>query len=286
MELSKLKQRLEILWQEVERLEAESGGGGGGGGGTDNYNDLSNKPKINSVTLSGNKSSSDLGLASASDLAAKANASDVYTKSEVYNKSETYAKSEVYTKAEAVAAAAAEAMGAITDLDVPSIGGSTKYIKLVGQADGLVTAEAGNIDSSPTNASTNLVQSGGVYTAIQNIPSTEPTQILANSDLNSYLTPGNYYVLDGTTAATLSNTPFTASGFLLKVERTAGAVRFQTIIPANASGYYFTRLVRNSTTFKNWVRFDGTEIVPSAQTQGFNPSQLSLTNIEPETEDM
>ena len=39
--------------------------GGGGGGGTSDYTDLSNKPQINSVTLSGNKSSSDLGLADA-----------------------------------------------------------------------------------------------------------------------------------------------------------------------------------------------------------------------------
>lgn len=35
---------------------------GGGGGGTSNYNDLSNKPQIGGVTLSGNKSASDLGL--------------------------------------------------------------------------------------------------------------------------------------------------------------------------------------------------------------------------------
>ena len=42
-------------------------GGGGGGGGSDNYNDLSNKPKINSVTLSGNKTSSQLGLQSVID---------------------------------------------------------------------------------------------------------------------------------------------------------------------------------------------------------------------------
>ncbi len=35
---------------------------GGGGGGTDDYTDLTNKPQINSTTLSGNKSSSDLGL--------------------------------------------------------------------------------------------------------------------------------------------------------------------------------------------------------------------------------
>lgn len=38
------------------------GGGSGGSGGTSNYSDLSNKPQINSVTLSGNKSFSDLGI--------------------------------------------------------------------------------------------------------------------------------------------------------------------------------------------------------------------------------
>lgn len=37
--------------------------GGGGGGGSSNYNDLSNKPSINGVTLTGNKLSSDLGIA-------------------------------------------------------------------------------------------------------------------------------------------------------------------------------------------------------------------------------
>lgn len=42
--------------------------GGGGGGGTTNYNSLSNKPQINSVELSGNKSLSDLGIASAQDV--------------------------------------------------------------------------------------------------------------------------------------------------------------------------------------------------------------------------
>ena len=35
------------------------------GGGTDDYTDLDNKPQINSVVLSGNKSASDLGLATA-----------------------------------------------------------------------------------------------------------------------------------------------------------------------------------------------------------------------------
>lgn len=36
--------------------------GGGGGGGTSDYTQLTNKPEINGTTLTGNKSSSDLGL--------------------------------------------------------------------------------------------------------------------------------------------------------------------------------------------------------------------------------
>ena len=40
----------------------------GGGSGTSDYADLTNKPSINNVTLSGNKTGADLGLASAADL--------------------------------------------------------------------------------------------------------------------------------------------------------------------------------------------------------------------------
>lgn len=44
---------------------------GEGGGGTSDYADLTNKPQINNVTLSGNKSLSDIGAASAADVAEK-----------------------------------------------------------------------------------------------------------------------------------------------------------------------------------------------------------------------
>ena len=37
-------------------------GGGGGSSGTDDYSQLTNKPSVNSVTLTGNKTSTDLGL--------------------------------------------------------------------------------------------------------------------------------------------------------------------------------------------------------------------------------
>ena len=51
---------------------------GGGGGGTDNYNNLQNLPKINGTTLSGDKSASELGLASAEDLNGKADKIKVF----------------------------------------------------------------------------------------------------------------------------------------------------------------------------------------------------------------
>lgn len=41
-------------------------GGSGGSGGASDYNSLSNQPKINGVTLTGNKTAEDLELATAS----------------------------------------------------------------------------------------------------------------------------------------------------------------------------------------------------------------------------
>lgn len=48
-------------WREFET--------GGGGGGTSDYTDLENKPSINNVTLSGNKTNSDLGMYGKDDTA-------------------------------------------------------------------------------------------------------------------------------------------------------------------------------------------------------------------------
>lgn len=50
-------------------IPSAGGGGGGGGGDTVNYNtQVNNKPKINDVTLSGNKSSADLSLLGTADI--------------------------------------------------------------------------------------------------------------------------------------------------------------------------------------------------------------------------
>lgn len=57
-EYDKLPQsRLEELLLELKEVIEE-----GGGGGTTNYNLLSNRPKINNITLEDNKTGADLGL--------------------------------------------------------------------------------------------------------------------------------------------------------------------------------------------------------------------------------
>ena len=64
--------------QEGKYLKVDSNGdlawgtpSGGGSGGTSDYSELDNKPSINNVTLSGNKTAADLGLATSSELSGK-----------------------------------------------------------------------------------------------------------------------------------------------------------------------------------------------------------------------
>lgn len=52
---------------EIKKVTS-SGGGSGGGSGTGDYNELINKPKINSIELKNNKSFSDLGANALSNL--------------------------------------------------------------------------------------------------------------------------------------------------------------------------------------------------------------------------
>ena len=47
---------------QIARMMALDAAQQGGGGGTSNYNQLTNKPSINGVTLTGNKTTSDLGI--------------------------------------------------------------------------------------------------------------------------------------------------------------------------------------------------------------------------------
>ena len=122
---------------------------GGGGGGTGDYDNLENRPKVNNITLTGNKSASDLGLASASSLANKVD--------KVAGKdlsSNDYSDTEKQKNADNATAISAIKDGATIDsfADVESA--------LSNKQDTLT------FDDVPTANSNNPVKSGGVKSAI------------------------------------------------------------------------------------------------------------------------
>ena len=63
--------------------------------------------------------------------------------------------------------AVADNTAAIAGMDLASVGADGSYIKTVSQADGKVTAVAEAADATPTEDSTKMVTSGGVYEAIE-----------------------------------------------------------------------------------------------------------------------
>lgn len=229
--LSQVRQRLEILYQIVDELEAQ----GGGSGGTDDYTQLSNKPQINGHTLTGNKTGSDLGLASAAALNDKADKSTTYTKEETQD----YVYSEI--------------VGAITDLDKTAVGGSTKYISTISQVDGLINATAQTPDTVPTTSSTKLITSGGVkdYTdSVANQAKLDAqeyyfetgTAIPSGSDFNNYTSLGIYTVSSNSIAASIANIPATYGGRLEVIATIDNSQFVKQIYTCNESdGLVYTR---------------------------------------------
>lgn len=146
--LSQIRQRLEILYQMVDELEA---GGGGGGGGTTNYNNLTNKPAIEGQQLVGNKTASDLGLA---------------TTSQLNGKVDKIAGSSLMTSAQATKLEGIEA-GAEVNVQADWNQANSSADDYIKNKPTLGAAAEKNVDTVPTEDSTNLITSGAVYDAVQ-----------------------------------------------------------------------------------------------------------------------
>lgn len=157
----------------------------GGGGGTSDYSDLSNKPSIENVTLSGNKSASDLGLAKLTDLA------DFITKTvddlvNYYTKSQSYSKTEVDAIVTAIKNSRFEVVATLPTSDI-----KTNVIYLVPKADaesGDVKDEYINLDGTTAGwekiGSTEVDLSGYVTTTALN---TALTNYTTTTDLTTLL---------------------------------------------------------------------------------------------------
>ena len=185
-----------------------------------------------------------------------------------------------------------EIVGAINDLDVAAVGGTTRYIYSISQADGKISASAYTSDSSPTPGSTKLVQSGGVKTYVDtevqaledNVPAMSETQVYgqgtripADSNLNDYWTAGSFHILTADNARSILNKPndpdFDTGSVRARVlvfqfsGTTVDAARcFQVYIPARTNsstgtGCYYIRyryISNNVPGWTGWYRIDGT----------------------------
>lgn len=144
------------------------------GGG--DYEDLANKPKINNVTLDGNKSWADLGLSNPmhiagrvdtfQDLPATANEGDVYLVGLV---AATEKKEYVYVSGgwEYLGTSAIEVDNAMSTTSENPVQNKVITEAVNGKQDALVVGT--NLDSTPVENSTNPITSGGVYAVVGNI---------------------------------------------------------------------------------------------------------------------
>lgn len=140
-----------------DMLVSKAINGGGGGSGTSNYNELSNKPQINEVTLTGNKTAANLGLQAEIT-------GDVTISSD--NVDDTGATNLFVTSTEK--STWTDKQDALTFDDAPTEN-STNPVK----SGGVYTALSGKqatltFDDTPTSGSSNPVKSGGVYSALGN----------------------------------------------------------------------------------------------------------------------
>ena len=77
-----------------------------------------------------------------------------------------------------------------------------------------------------------------------------------NADMDTYTTPGNYYVISNTQAATLSNSPFENNAFILKVEYANGVTNPRQIFTEYSTGRKAIRFISSSGgSWSDWLYF-------------------------------
>lgn len=215
----------------------------------------------------------------------KANTTDVYTKQQTDG----------------------EILGAINDLDVSSVGGTTRYVYQISQTNGKISAYSYATDTTPTAGSTKLVQSKGVKDYVDNAKtaanSYTDTQVATKasindvfgtggntyipdaSDLNTYTQAGVYVRQFSSGLADFSNIPmdgttYAYQPFRLVVEYLNSPNNIiQTLTPTYSNCGYFkrVRIFGASGTWQPWVYFSGTAVTQSVQS--INPQIMSVNPV-------
>ena len=101
-----------------------------------------------------------------------------------------------------------------------------------------------------TDALDNLNDAITIGTLLNGMPQTA-MRIPANADMNSYTTAGTYYIYSDADAATIANTPRSASGTIYVINRSNGNYKAQIYIPTSSLYVYFVRNYNNG-SWTNW----------------------------------
>lgn len=148
----------------INNSSSYSGSGGGGGGGTDDYTELTNKPQINNVTLTGNKTSSQIGVADAvhthtvsqitdfptlATVATSGNYNDLSNKPSIPTITDTYDG----TSSNGMSGKAVKSAIDALDGTISGSPGAGKTLTAFSQTDGKVSATFGNISITKSQVS-------------------------------------------------------------------------------------------------------------------------------------
>lgn len=106
------------------------------------------------------------------------------------------------------------------------------------------------------------ISTAGVATACSlnsvyfNLTGATGTKIASNTDLNTLKTAGTYYCENSTTAVTLTNCPYTASNFKLKIQFNGSVNYGRQVLMADANGYEGETWIRSykNGTWGTWVK--------------------------------
>lgn len=152
------------------------------------------------------------------------------------------------------------------------------------------------VDQTPTENSQNLVTSGGVWQAFEDIEAggdvesvngktgavtikasdlqalpldfNDSDSIPNDSDFNDYNTPGSYRVNSSANAGTMANIPSNAGGRLIVMSIYASARLIQIYIPMATSPAFYIRTKTNSDSWNGWITLQNKLTFDSAPTQG------------------
>lgn len=109
------------------------------------------------------------------------------------------------------------------------------------------------------------------------------TALNSNDDLNRYNAAGKIYAATGSIAATISNAPWAASGFMAITIPFISATSFiQFVLPNTVGGKWYRRRYTQG-AWSPWIEYDGTQV--SASQSASSASLMQAGRIDAELTD-